>query len=130
MAGKKVARRKKKPGKKKAARTKKLAAPKKPIRKKKRSRRGKPDAANFVAATGRRGLGSVSGGQSGDSQGLSRREEADSESVEELLEEGQSFEAEAVSGVENARDPDEGEVTTSEFPEDDVPPEYTDRNKL
>jgi len=50
--------------------------------------------------------------------------------VEELLEEGQSFEAEAVRGVENAKDPDESEVTTSEVPEDDVPPEYTDRNKF
>ncbi|HTQ84733.1 MAG TPA: hypothetical protein VMI93_00860, partial [Candidatus Solibacter sp.] len=77
----------------------------------------------------RRGLGSASGGQSGDLQGLSRVEDADSESVEELLEEGQTFEAEAVSGVENARDADQGEVRTSEVPEDDVPPEYSDRDK-
>jgi N utilization substance protein A len=48
----------------------------------------------------------------------------DSESVEELLEEGQSFEAEAVSGVENAKDADQGEVRTHEVPEDDVPGEY------
>jgi len=130
MATKKAARRKKKAGEKKAAPKKKLAPRKKPIRKKKRSRRGKPEVTNFVVPTGRRGLGSASGGQSGDTEGLSRSEEADSESVEELLEEGQSFEAEAVSGVENAKDPDEGEVTTSEIPEDDVPPEYTDRNKL
>jgi len=75
-------------------------------------------------------LGSASGGQSGDTQGLSRKEDSDSESVEELTEEGQSFEAEAVSGVENAKDPDEGEVTTTEVPEDDVPPEYNDRNKI
>ena len=74
-------------------------------------------------------MGSESGGQSGDTQGLSRMEDADSESVEELLEEGQSFEAEAVSGVENAKDADQGEVTTSEVPEDDVPPEYLDRDK-
>jgi hypothetical protein len=44
------------------------------------------------------------------------------------LEEGQYIEAEAISGVENAKDPDEGEVTTSEIPEDDVPEEYTDRD--
>ncbi|HTT65223.1 MAG TPA: hypothetical protein VMG35_25415 [Bryobacteraceae bacterium] len=75
-------------------------------------------------------MGAAAGGQSGDVQGLSRAEVADSESVEELLEEGQSFEAEAVSGVENAKDPDQGEVTTSEIPEDDVPPEYSDRDKL
>ena len=61
---------------------------------------------------------------------MSRTEDVDSESVEELAEEGQTFEAEAVSGVENAKDPDQGEVTTSEVPEDDVPPEYRDRNKL
>jgi hypothetical protein len=75
-------------------------------------------------------LGAASGGQSGDTQGLSQIEEADSESVEELVEEGQYFEAEAVSGVEDAKDPDQGEVTTSEVPEDDVPLEYTDRDKI
>ena len=75
-------------------------------------------------------MGSATGGQSGDTQGLSRKEDADSESVEELAEEGQYFEAEAVSGVEDAKDPDQGEVTTTEVPEDDVPPEYTDRDKI
>jgi hypothetical protein len=65
-----------------------------------------------------------SAGQSGDSQGLSRRAVADSESVEELVEEGQSREASAVSGVEDALDPDQGEVRTREVPEDDVPEEY------
>jgi hypothetical protein len=49
--------------------------------------------------------------------------------VGELLSEGQAFEAEAVSGVENARDPDQGEVRTSEVPEDDVPEEYHDAEK-
>lgn len=61
-------------------------------------------------------------GQSGDIRGISSVAEADSESVEELLEEGQAFEAEAVSGVENAPEPDQAEVTTSEVSEDDVPP--------
>lgn len=73
---------------------------------------------------GRRGLGPASGGQSGDIQGLLRDEVVDSESVEELEEEGQSFEAEVVSGVENAPDADEDEVRTREVPEDDVPDEY------
>lgn len=68
---------------------------------------------------GLRGSGPGSGGQSGDLQGLSRAESADSESVEELLEEGQTFEAEAVKGVEDALDPDESEVTTKEVPEDE-----------
>jgi hypothetical protein len=67
-------------------------------------------------------------GQSGDLQGLSDVEEADSESVDELLEEGQSFEAEAVSGVENAPDADRGPVRTREVPEDDVPEEYLDND--
>jgi hypothetical protein len=75
---------------------------------------------------GRRGLGSESGGQSGDTQGLSRREFDDSESVEELMEEGQYNEAEAVAGVENAPDADQGEVRTRQFPENDVPQEYLD----
>lgn len=68
-----------------------------------------------------------SAGQAGDTQGLSRQEQYDSESVRELVEEGQYLEAEAVSGVENARDPDQGEVRTKEVPEDDVPDEYKDQ---
>jgi hypothetical protein len=73
---------------------------------------------------GRRGLGPDAGGQSGDIQALPRDEDVDSESVEELEEEGQAFEAEVVSGVENAPDADRGEVRTREVPEDDVPDEY------
>ena len=75
-----------------------------------------------------RGLGPEAGGQSGDTEGLSRAEIADSESVEELLEEGQAFEAGVVSGVENAPDADEGEVRTRQVPEDDVPQEYLDED--
>jgi hypothetical protein len=71
--------------------------------------------------------GPSSGGQSGDTQGLSDVADVDSESVRELLEEGQSFEAEAILGVENAPDADQGEVRTRQFREDDVPPEYRDR---
>jgi hypothetical protein len=48
-----------------------------------------------------------SGGQSGDTQGLSNRAESASESVKELVEEGQYFEAAVVSGIENAPDADE-----------------------
>jgi hypothetical protein len=59
-------------------------------------------------------------------QGLSNREAADSESVDELLEEGNAFEADAVSGVEAADNADEQEVHTHEVPEDDVPSEYLD----
>jgi hypothetical protein len=68
-----------------------------------------------------------SGRQSGDLQGLSRREGADSESIAELIEEGNTFEAEVLSGVE-AADADEGEVEAHEVPEDDVPGEYLDED--
>jgi hypothetical protein len=73
------------------------------------------------------GLGADSGGQSGDTEGLQGFAGADSQSVLELLEEGQSFEAGIISGVEGARNADEGEVTTREVPEDDVPLEYLDQ---
>ena len=59
-----------------------------------------------------------------DFQGLSRKEYADSESVDELVEEGNVFEAGAVAGVEEADNSDEREVHTHEVPEDDVPDEY------
>lgn len=62
--------------------------------------------------------------QSGDTQGLSKEEMANSESVEELAADGQAFEAAAVSGVEDAADPDVHEVTTKQVLEDDVPREY------
>ena len=74
--------------------------------------------------TRQKGGGPGSAGQSGDDQGLSDVAEADSESVEELVQEGQSFEAEVISGVENAPDPDTAEVHTKQVPEDDVPSEY------
>lgn len=74
------------------------------------------------------GGGTDSAGQSGDNQGLSDVAEAAPESVEELAEEGQSFEAEVISGVEDAPDPDVAEVRTKQVPEDDVPPEYLDRD--
>ena len=67
------------------------------------------------------------GGQSGDLQGLSNIEGADSESVAELIEQGNAFEADAVSGVEHAGDTDEKEVRTHEVPQDDVPGEYLDK---
>jgi hypothetical protein len=68
-------------------------------------------------------------GQSGDLQGLSDIADADSESVEQLLEEGQSFEAGVISGVERAGDADAREVETKEVAEDDVPAEYDDRER-
>ena len=72
-------------------------------------------------------LGARSGEQSGDLQGLSNIQGADSESVDELLEEGNTFEAEVVKGVEAAEGADEGEVRTHEVRRDHVPGEHMDK---
>ncbi len=69
-------------------------------------------------------LGPDSAGQSGDLQDLSNIADADSESVEELIEEGNAFEADVIDGSENAESPDISEVKPRQFPEDDVPEEY------
>jgi hypothetical protein len=68
-----------------------------------------------------------SGRQSGDLQGLSSVADADSESVDELLEEGNAFESDVVKGVEDAGNANEKEVRTHEVPQDDVPGEYLDK---
>lgn len=73
-------------------------------------------------------LGPNSAGQSGDAQGLSTDDDADSESVTELQEEGQYFEASVISGIENAPPADVAEVRTRQVPEDDVPQEYLDQD--
>ena len=72
--------------------------------------------------------GMVSPRQTEDFTGLSRAEEADTESVDELVEEGNILEAGAVAGVQEADDEDEREVHTHEVPEDDVPEEYLDKD--
>ena len=69
------------------------------------------------------------GAGSGDLQGISTVEDVDSESEDELLEEGQSFEAGIVGGVERAGDDEEHEVVTHEVLEDDVPREYDDEDR-
>jgi hypothetical protein len=112
---------------------KRKVAPDKTVARKKeppKTRNAKP-----VNKTGRnkvqkpRSLGSlreVSGLQSGDLQGLSNVESADSESVDELLEEGNAFEAGVVAGVEDSREREGKGVRTREVSEDDVPGEYLD----
>ena len=72
---------------------------------------------------------SADAGQSGDSQGLADSPEADSQSVSELVEEGQSIEAAAIQGVESASNSEESEVKTRQVPEDDVPLEYLDQDR-
>jgi hypothetical protein len=88
--------------------------------------RGKSQSVDTVAFA-LDGLGARSGEQSGDLQGLSNVQGADSESVDELLEEGNAFEADVVKGVEDAGDADEREVHTHEVPQDDVPGEYLNK---
>jgi hypothetical protein len=102
---------------------KRAAKPGRPVR-----TRGNQDNIETVAFEPA-GLGPRSGGQSGDLQGLTNRAGADSESVDELLEEGNAFEAEVVKGVEDVPDADEGEIVTHEVPEDDVPREYDDEER-
>ena len=80
----------------------------------------------FSTSVGSRRAQTLSG--DADSQGLSTVERDDSESVSELLEEGNAFEAGVLSGVERADDSDEREVRTRQIPEDDVPEEYLDKD--
>ena len=109
---------------------KRAATPKKSSAKKKALRKtisGKTAAARTGPRQfSRESAESRSGGQSGDLQGLSDVESADSESVDELIEEGNAFEAGVVSGVEEAGKRGVREVRTREVPEDDVPGEYLD----
>ena len=127
---KKSVRKKLKPAKRPRAAAKrrvsaKSAAKKKTSGKKQaRRRKARSGTAQFLG----RGPESRSGEQSGDLQGLSGSETAGSESVDELLEEGNAFEADAVAGVEEAESGDPREVRTHEVPEDDVPEEYLDKD--
>jgi hypothetical protein len=128
---KKIARKKAKLTKKvapKKARAKTKAAARKTARAAKKRVRGKSQTVDSVSYAPE-GLAARSGGQSGGLQGLSSIEGADSESVDELLEEGNTFEAEAVKGVQDAGAADEREVHTHEVPQDDVPGEYRDKDK-
>jgi hypothetical protein len=60
------------------------------------------------------GEGSDSAGQSGDVQGLSQVADADEESVGELAETDQTYEAEIIDGLEDAADHPERPVHTRE----------------
>ena len=118
-AAKKTARKAKPAARKPPA---KKAAPSRPAR----LRRGSTER-GLEPLPYARGMGSDAAGQSGDIEDLSRVEDVDSESVEELLEEGQAFEAGVISGVEEA-DGEPGEVRTRQVPVDDVPEEYLDED--
>lgn len=70
-------------------------------------------------------VGSDSAGQSGDTQGLSQIADATDESVEELADTDQAYEAEAISGIEDAADHPESPVRIREdyARSDDIPSE-------
>lgn len=135
MAKKRTGRKAKRATSSKSARKSKLISKSKPPARKKVASKSRKTAARRRAprstqptekstAQIRQGVGLAEGGQSGDLQGLSGVEDVDSESVRELAEEGQDYEAGIVDGVENAPDPDVSEVKTREVNEDDVPEEY------
>jgi hypothetical protein len=147
MKSKRTAARRVRPAKKRAQKGKaskklarKKAAPKKATAKKKSPKKATPGKTAGAGRNETRGerqgrsetafsgepLGPDAGGQSGDLQGLSNVEAADSESVDELIDEGNAFEAGVVSGVEEAGNEEGREVHTREVPEDDVPGEYLD----
>jgi hypothetical protein len=138
-ARKKLVKKKAAPTKKKVAATKKKVPATKAVRTKAPAKKSVTSVANAsrrgsaveeksldLESIGLKGRRSASAVQSGDLQGISHVEGSDSESVEELIEEGNAFEADIVSGVERAGDDDEQEVRTREVPEDDVPSEYLD----
>jgi len=121
-----------------AARSKRATKPDRPKRTSKKRKAATNTAVARAARNRRAGIvelpletepssvDAISGRLSGDLQGLSQVEQADSESVDELGEEGNLFEASAVEGVEEADNAEGKEVHTHEVPEDDVPKEYLD----
>jgi hypothetical protein len=143
MAKKKKTARKKKSAGKKTSAGRKSSTLRRPIARRKKARSSKrarpkqivrtaarsPEVTSLddVIPSTRRGLGAHSAGQAGDTQGLSNVEETDSESVEELVEEGQIYEADAVAGIEDA-DASQREVRTRQVLEDDVPLEYLEND--
>src|SRR5207245_9538276 len=98
---------------------KKKAATKRetPVKKsrKKRAAQKRPNVrkkGSIRSTIGTRTRRASSGRQAGDLQGLSTLERADSQSVDELIDEGSAFEADVVAGVEGGRDGDgEGDQT-------------------
>jgi transcription termination/antitermination protein NusA len=75
-----------------------------------------PDDAEMEGGGDDSATGPDSAGQSGDVEGLSEGAEDSSDSVEDLVESGQYYEAEVVDGIENTPDADVAEVTTHERP--------------
>jgi transcription termination/antitermination protein NusA len=74
------------------------------------------DEASMEGGAAESATGPDSGGQSGDVTGLEEEPEAGPDSVEDLVETGQYYEAEVIEGIEDAPPADEAEVTTHERP--------------
>jgi hypothetical protein len=77
-------------------------------------KRNKQDAELDELGTDPGQVGPESGGQSGDAEGLRGSAEAADESVEELAEDDQAFEADVIEGVEDAGDHPERPVRSHE----------------
>jgi hypothetical protein len=118
-----------KSGKKKAASTRRRTAPMGRIRESQDVMENQSIRKVPMSAVRPKAKSARVGGGAGDYSGVSRVEGVDSESPEELLEEGNAFEAGIVEGVQNAPNADRGEVRTREVPEDDVPTEYDDQDR-
>ena len=133
----KKARVKKKPAVKKSTR-KKALVPKKPAPKKRKKTSRKSAPRKITAPSKPQGLDASgierglvrarAGVLSGDLQGLSRKAGANSESVDELVQEGNAYEAGILQGVEEADNADEDEVISHEVLADDIPKEYLDKD--
>jgi hypothetical protein len=115
-----------KSGKKKSA-AKRRTAPKRRVGRSRQAAMGSQNVETVQMKP--RALRARAGAGGGDFGGVSTVESVDSESADELLEEGQAFEAGIVSGVEDAPDADQGPVKTREVPEDDVPEEYDGKDR-
>ncbi len=98
-----------KSGKKKSA-AKRRTAPKKRAGRSRQAAMGSQNVDTVQMKP--RAMRARAGAGGGDFGGLSTVESVDSESADELLEEGQAFEAGIVSGVEDAPDADQGPVKT------------------
>jgi hypothetical protein len=117
-----------KPVKKQSRRRRVALQPKVRKRKEAASVRAEKELKREFGSRNLAGESRASARQSEDFEGVSRTEQADSESVDELVEEGNLFEAGAVAGVQDADEADEKEVHTRELLEDDVPEEYLDKD--
>jgi hypothetical protein len=70
------------------------------------------------------------GASAGDLEGLETDENEDFESVAELVNEGQDWEAEELESIEKAPNADQGDLKPRKVPSGTKPGKYSDRNRL